>query len=87
MAKLSPLTDRIIAVPDEADEKTASGILLTQGAQEKPKTAKVIEVGPDVKQVKKGDQIIYEEFASTSVKVGGDDYIIVKEEKVLATVK
>ena len=86
MAKLKPLTDRVVAKQLEAETKTASGIYLPDNAQEKPKTAEVVAVGPDVKQVKKGDQIIYEEFAATTVKVGSDEFIVVKEEKILATV-
>lgn len=87
MGKISPLTDRVVAVQIEAEAKTASGIYLPDKAQEKPKVAKVESVGPDVKSVKKGDQIIYEEFKSTNVKVDGADYVIVSEENILATVK
>ncbi len=84
---ITPLTDRVVAQREEAETKTSAGILLTAGAQEKPKLAVVVSVGPDVKSVKKGDKIIYEEFSATEAKVGNDDYIIVKEEKILATVK
>ena len=86
MSKINPLNDRVVAVQVEADAKTASGLYLPDQAKEKPKTAKVTAVGPGVKQVKKNDQIIYEEFAATTVKVDGDEYIIVKEEKILGTV-
>jgi len=86
MVKLNPLSDRVVAVQIEAEAKTASGIYLPDKAQEKPKVAKVVAVGPDVKKVKKNDQIIYEEFAGTTVKVDGEEYVIVKEEKILATV-
>lgn len=86
-ANITPLTDRVVAKREEAAAKTSSGILLTQAAQEQPKLAKVVAVGPDVKSVKKGDKIIYEEFSATEVKVGEDKLIIVKEEKILATVK
>jgi len=83
---LNPLSDRVVAVQIEAQSKTASGIYLPDKAQEKPKVAKVVAVGPDVKTIKKNDQIVYEEFAGTTVKVDGEEFVIVKEEKVLATV-
>ena len=65
-------------------EKTASGILLGE-AKEKPAYAVVESVGPDVKTVKKGDKIVYKEYSTTELKVDGTDYIILKEEDVLAT--
>lgn len=86
-APLQPLSDYIVAVGEEAETKTASGLYLPDKAQEKPKTAKVVAVGPNVKQLKVGDRIIYKSFTNTDVKVGKDEYILVKEEDVLATVK
>jgi chaperonin GroES len=84
---LQPLSDYIVAVGEEAATKTASGIYLPDQAQEKPKTAKVVAVGPNVKQVKVGDRVVYKSYSTTEVKVGNDEYILVKEEDVLATVK
>lgn len=86
-APLSPLGDYVVAVGEEAETKTASGIYLPEKAAEKPKTAKVVAVGPNAKQVKTGDRIVYKSFSTTEVKVGGEEYILVKEEDVLATVK
>jgi chaperonin GroES len=83
---IKPLADRVVAEPQEAEAKTASGLYLPGGAQEKPKVAKVVAVGPDVKGIKVGDSILYEDYSNTDVKVDGKNYIIVKEEKVLATV-
>jgi chaperonin GroES len=83
---IKPLADRVVAEPVEAESKTASGLYLPGGAQEKPKVAKVVAVGPDVKNIKVGDRILYEDYSNTDVKVDGKSYIIVKEEKVLATV-
>lgn len=85
-AKIKPLADRVVAEPVEAKAKTASGLYLPDNAQEKPKVAKVVAVGPDVKNVKVGDSILYEDYSNTDVKVDGSEYIIVKEEKILATV-
>lgn len=84
---IQPLADHVVAVAEEAQAKTASGLYLPDAAQEKPKTAKVVAVGKEAKQLKVGDRIIYKSYSTTEVKVGGTDYIIVKEEDVLATVK
>lgn len=81
---LKPLKDRIVAKVEKPLEKTASGILLGE-AKEKPAYAVVESVGPDVKEVKKGDKIIYKEFSTTEVKLEETEYIILKEEDVLAT--
>ena len=84
---LQPLADYVVAVGEEAQAKTASGLYLPDQAQEKPKTAKVVAAGPAVKQVKVGDRIVYKGYSITDVKVENTDYILVKEEDVLATVK
>lgn len=84
---IKPLADYIVAQAEEAETKTASGLYLPDQAQEKPKTAKVVAVGKDAKQIKVGDRIIYKSYSNTDVKVGSDDYILVKEEDILATVK
>jgi len=81
---LKPLKDRIVAVVEKPLEKTASGILLGE-AKEKPAYAVVESVGPEVKGVKKGDKIVYKEYSTTDIKMDGKDYIILKEEDVLAT--
>ena len=82
---ISPLKDRIVAVKEEPQTKTASGLYLPEAAKEKPAEAKVVAVGKDVTEVKVGDKIIYKEYSNTTVKVGTDEYIIVGEEDVLAT--
>lgn len=84
---LKPLGDYVVAVGEEAESKTASGLYLPEKAQEKPKTAKVVAVGPNARQIKVGDRIIYKSYSNTDVKVGREDYILVKEEDILATVK
>lgn len=84
---LQPLGDYVVAVGEEAESKTASGLYLPGNAQEKPKTAKIVAVGPAARQVKAGDRIVYKSYSTTEVKVGGDEYILVKEEDILATVK
>ncbi len=81
---LKPLKDRVVAVVEKPLEKTKSGILLGE-AKEKPAYAVVESVGPDVKAVKKGDKIVYKEYSTTEIKVDDKDYIILKEEDILAT--
>jgi chaperonin GroES len=87
MAALQPLGDYVVATAEAAETKTASGIYLPETAAEKPKTAKVVAAGPNAKQVKAGDRIIYKTYSTTEVKVAGTEYILVKEEDILATVK
>lgn len=84
---LQPLADRIVMEQLEAEETTASGIVLPGSAQEKPKMAKVIAVGKDVKEVKAGDQVIYKSYGPDEIKVGSQEYLIGKEEDLLAIVK
>lgn len=84
---LQPLGDYVVATAEEAQTKTASGLYLPAEAAEKPKTAKVVAVGKEAKQVKAGDSIVYKSYSTTEVKVGGAEYILVKEEDILATVK
>jgi chaperonin GroES len=87
MAGLNPLADWVVAEQEEAVTKTASGIYLPDKAAEKPKIAKVTKVGKNVKEIKVGDRIVYESYKDTNVKVGDKEYILVKEEFVIATVK
>lgn len=83
---IKPLADRVVAIRVEAAEKTASGLYLPDNAKEKPVMAEVQAIGPEVKSVKKGDRILYKEYSTTEIKVDGTEYLIVKEEDVLATI-
>jgi len=83
---IKPLADRVVAVREEAKTQTASGIYLPDNAKEKPVLAVVQAVGSEVKHVKKGDKIVYKEYSTTELKVDGVEYLIVKEEDILATV-
>lgn len=82
--QLKPLADRVVAVKEEPMAQTKSGILLGE-AKETPAYAVVESVGPDVKTVKKGDKIVYKNYSTTDIKIDDTDYIILKEEDVLAT--
>lgn len=83
---IKPLADYVVAEEEAAQTKTASGIYLPESAAEKPKIAKVVAVGQSARQIKTGDRIIYKGYSTNDVKVGGKDYILVKEEDILATV-
>ncbi|HEY5550238.1 MAG TPA: co-chaperone GroES [Candidatus Saccharimonadales bacterium] len=85
--KLQPLADWVVAEQEEAATKTASGLYLPDKAAEKPKVAKVLKVGKDVKSVKAGDRIVYKSYSTTEVKLDDKEYVLVKEEDILATVK
>lgn len=83
---IKPLADRVVAVRAEVATKTASGLYLPDNAKEKPVMAEVKAVGPDVKTLKVGDKIVYKEYSTTELKIDGTEYLIVKEEDVLATI-
>lgn len=93
--KLMPLTDRVVLKQLEAEETTASGIVLPGNAQEKPQQAEVIAVGPggvvDGKEVKMqvsvGDKVIYSKYAGTEVKLGDDEFIVVRQNDIVAIVE
>ena len=69
---LHPLGDYVVAQAEEAESKTASGLYLPEKAQEKPKTAKIVAVGKETKQIKVGDRIVYKSYSTTEVKVGSE---------------
>ncbi len=83
---VKPLSDRVVAVREKAQEKTASGLYLPDSSKEKPVVAEVVAVGPDAKQVKVGDKIVYKEYSTTELKINDVEYLIVKEDDILATV-
>ena len=92
---LKPLGDRIVVKPLEAQEKTKSGLVLPDTAKEKPQEAKVIAVGPGrllddgaVKalDVKNGDRVLYGKYSGSEVSIEGADYLILREDDVLAIV-
>ena len=93
--KLVPLGDRVVLKQLEAEETTKSGIILTGTAQEKPQEAEIIAVGPGgmvdgkevVMQVKEGQKVIYSKYAGAEVKLEGEEYIIVRQNDILAVVE
>ncbi len=93
--KLVPLGDRVVLKQLVAEETTKSGIVLAGSAQEKPQEAEVVAVGPGgmvdgkevTMQVKEGQKVIYSKYAGTEVKLDGEEYIIVKQNDILAVVE
>ncbi len=92
---IKPLIDRVVLKPDNAEQTTASGIVLSSQAQEKPQYANVVAVGPggivdgnEVKMyVKVGDKVIASKYAGTEVKIDGEEYTIVRQSDILAIVE
>ena len=92
---IKPLGSRVLIKMKEGEEKTKSGIILAEAAQEKPQIAEVTEVGPgemvdgklEPMNVKKGDNVIVSEYSGTKVKYEGENYIIVRQDDILATVE
>jgi chaperonin GroES len=84
---IKPLDDRVVAVREEAETKTATGLYLPDGAKEKPFTAKVVAVGPEAKYLKVGDRIVYKQYAQSLVelKLDNKEYIVIREAGVVAT--
>ena len=93
--KLVPLFDKVVLKQLIAEETTKSGIVLPGQAKEKPQQAEVIAVGPGgvvdgkeiTMQVKEGDKVIYSKYAGNEVKLGDEEYIIVKQNDILAIVE
>ena len=92
---LKPLADRVVLKMTKAEETTKSGIILSEGSKEKPQIAEVIAVGPGgvvdgkevTMQVKPGDKVIYSKYAGTEVKLDEEEYIVVKQNDILAVIE
>lgn len=88
--KIQPLSDRVLVEPQEAETKTASGIIIPDSAKEKPQKGTVIAVGNGKKDhemtVKKGDTVLYGKYSGTDLKYEGKDYLIMREDDILAII-
>lgn len=88
--KIQPLSDRVLVQPQEAETKTASGIYIPDSAKEKPQKGKVVAVGSGKKDhkmtVKTGDTVLYGKYAGTELKHEGVDYLIMREDDILAII-
>lgn len=94
--KLKPLGSRVVLKEIEKEEVTKGGIVLPSSAKEKPNIAEVVEVGPgdtdkdgrEIKMVvKKGDRVLYSKYAGTEVKIDDEEYLVIKQDDILAIVE
>jgi chaperonin GroES len=87
---ITPLSDRVLIKPMEAETKTASGIFIPDSAKEKPQQGKVVAVGKGTKDepmtVKVGDTVLYGKYAGTELKFDGADYLIMRENEIFAII-
>jgi len=92
---IKPLSDRVVVKAQDAEEKTASGIILPDTAQEKPQIGEIVAIGPGkvsdggglVKMtVKKGDKVLYGKYSGTEISHNGDDLLIMNESDILAII-
>jgi chaperonin GroES len=94
---LQPLDDRIVVRPSEAEEKTASGLVIPDTAKEKPQQGEVLAVGPGrraentggliPRDIKVGDKVVYSKYGGTEITIDGEDLLILTGRDVLAKVK
>jgi chaperonin GroES len=93
---LRPLGDRVVVKPVEQEDQTTSGIFLPETAKEKPQQGKVVAAGPGARKetgeriamdVQVNDTVLYAKYAGTTIKLGGDEYLILKETDILAIVE
>jgi len=93
--KIKPLSDRVVVRPKEAEEKTASGIILPDTAKEKPQMGEIMAIGPGKvsengtlidMSVKAGDNILYGKYSGTEITVESEDLLIMRESDILAVI-
>lgn len=88
--KIQPLSDRVVVAPQAAETKTASGLYIPDSAKEKPQQGKVAAVGKGKEDhkmtVKVGDTVLYGKYSGTELKLEGTDYLIMREDDILAIV-
>ncbi len=87
---ITPLADRVLVEPAQAEEKTAGGIIIPDTAKEKPQRGKVVAVGNGKKDepltVKAGDNVLYGKYSGTEISIEGKDYLIMRESDIYAVV-
>ncbi|HOC28097.1 MAG TPA: co-chaperone GroES [Treponemataceae bacterium] len=87
--KLKPLADRVLVKTDKLESKTAGGIIIPDTAQEKTQTAIVVAIGDDKEKIKVtvGQKVMYDKYAGTQVKIDGEDHLIVKGTDIIAVIE
>ncbi len=87
---VKPLSDRVLILPNPAEEKTAGGLIIPDTAKEKPLAGKVVAVGPGTSEVsmevKVGDQVLYGKYAGQELQIDGESYLIMKQNDILAVI-
>lgn len=93
--KIQPLGDRVVVEREESEETTAGGIVLPDSAQDKPSRGRVVSIGDGrllddgtrgELQVKEGDRVIFSSYAGDTVKIGDDEYLLMREDDILAII-
>lgn len=87
---IKPLADRVLVKPAEAEQKTATGIIIPDTAKEKPMEGEVVAVGQGKKDepmtVKKGDRVLYGKYSGTEINIDGEQYLIMRESDIYAII-
>jgi chaperonin GroES len=95
VSTVKPLEDRVLIKVSEAEERTVGGIFLPDTAKEKPQVGEVVQVGKGKRKddgsyqeisVKVGENVLYSKYAGTEIKLGSDDYVLLREQDILAVV-
>jgi chaperonin GroES len=81
--KYKPIKDKVLIKPMKAEEKTASGIIIPEMAQEKPNRGTVTSIGSTVISLQEGDIVLYGKFGGSEIKLDNESYLIIKEEDIL----
>ena len=88
---VKPLSDRVLILPNPAEQKTAAGLIIPDTAKEKPLSGKVVAAGPGTAEVKMevkiGDEVLYGKYAGTEVAIDGENYLIMAQKDILAVVE
>ncbi|MCY7278669.1 MAG: co-chaperone GroES [Phormidesmis sp. CAN_BIN44] len=96
VSTVQPLGDRVFVKVSAAEEKTAGGIFLPDNAKEKPQVGEIAAIGPGKRnddgsrqdpEVKIGDKVLYSKYAGTDIKLGSEEYVLLSEKDILATVQ
>jgi chaperonin GroES len=87
--KIKPLGDRVLLKTEQQEEKTQGGLFIPETAQEKTQSGEVVAVGDDddAIKVKVGDKVMYDKYAGTSVKVDGEEHLVVKADDLIAVIE
>lgn len=87
---VKPLSDRVLILPNPAEEKTVGGLIIPDTAKEKPLAGKVVAVGPGTSEIKMevkvGDQVLYGKYAGQELTIDGENYLIMKQSDIFAII-